>query len=135
MFEKLAKFRPHQFRRQALVLNRFAPANDNRPHARDSEVQSGNKPRLVCRWLLSEATNRLECRWEIEGPDGRDRASPDDARSAGTLHKSFVKLSQPKKHGWPVRTGSGLRPNGPPGGRRYLIFSSCVARRSLADAI
>jgi hypothetical protein len=112
MFEKLAKFRQLQSWHQTPVLNRFAPANDNRPHARDTKALRGKKPRLVCRWLVSEATNQLECRWEIEGSDGRDRSSPDDGRSAA-LHKSFVKLSQAENPGW-LRLTSSLRPNRPP---------------------
>jgi hypothetical protein len=114
MFEKLAKFRQLQSRRQAPNLHRGAPANDNRLHARDSKPRPGKTPRLICRWFLIEGTNRLACRWEIEGPDGRDCSSPDDGRSAGAFHKNFVELSQPKDPGWPVWLTRFPRPDGPP---------------------
>jgi hypothetical protein len=104
MFEKLAKFRQLQSWRQATPASHCrAVANDNRPHARDSNAQPAKKPRLICRWFLIEGTNRLGCQWEIEGPDGRDRSSPDNGRPAGALHKNFVELSQPKNlggHAW-----------------------------------
>jgi hypothetical protein len=111
MFEKLAKFRQLQTWRPAPDSHRGAPANDNRPHARDSKARPAKKPRLVRRWFLIEGTDRLACRWEIEGHDGRDRSSPDEGLPPGR-HKNFVELSQPKDLGWPVRLTSGLRPNG-----------------------
>ena len=114
MFEKLAKFRQLQSWRQARDLHRGAPANDNRPHARDGKPRPGRKPRLICRWFLIEGTNQPACRWEIEAPDGRDRSPPDDGRSAGALHKNFVELSKPRNLGWHARLASGRRPNRPP---------------------
>lgn len=109
--KKLAKFRQLQSWRKARDSRRLAPANDNRPNARDSEARPGKRPRLICRWFLIEQTNRLGCRWEIEGPDGRDCSSDCDGRSDRARHKSFAEPSQPEN---PGRLARDVRPIGRP---------------------
>ena len=91
MFVKLAKFRIHPSRRPAPRVGPFAPANDNRPHLRDSGKGCARRPRLVCRWFTIEGTGRLGCRWEIEGSDGPGNSLGPQAGAA--LHKTVVEPS------------------------------------------
>ena len=128
MFVTLAKFRIHPSRRPAPRVGPFAPANDNRPHLRDSGKGCARRPRLVCRWFAIEGTGRLGCRWEIEGSDGPGNSLGPQAGAA--LHKTVVEPSYEPGCRWA---------HDQPGCRRAErpLFAVCcrVARTSLAEAI
>jgi hypothetical protein len=82
MFEKLARFRPWH------VPGQITPANDNRRRAGNDGARAP-RPRLVCRWSRIEGTDRLACRWELEGSD----EPSDSLRIDPRFHKSFFELS------------------------------------------
>jgi hypothetical protein len=44
-------------------------ANDNRRGRRAAGLRRSPRPKLVCHWVLT-GTNRIECRWIVEEPDG-----------------------------------------------------------------
>jgi hypothetical protein len=117
MFEKLAKFRIHPSRRTAPHVGPSVPANDNRPHVRDSGTGRVRRPRLVCRWSVIEGTGRLACHWEIESSDEPDRSSSCFGRgSIKGFHKTFFQLSyQPSLGRQPGGLADRLQPVGKPG--------------------
>lgn len=109
MFEKLAKFRPFQFRQHVPDARPNTPANDNRLHA-SHHTAHAERPRLVCRWSLIEGTDRLACRWEIEGSNEPKRM----ARKDGPFHKIFFQLSYQPGLSGPPRLTNDLQLTGQP---------------------
>ena len=63
MFNKAAEFKTFRTARPAAGVK--LPANDN---GRDI-VRPARRPRLVCRWSLSQMTGRPVCRWEADRAD------------------------------------------------------------------
>ena len=94
MFNKIVTFR-------ALEARRIAPApvvamhsNDNLPGFRR---QAGGqclrqKPALACHWYL--IGGRLECRWDIEAPDGTPIADIEPQPKADRI---FGPLARPRR--------------------------------------
>jgi len=120
MFEKLAKFRPSQSWHRVLGLSKITAANDNHLQAGTDRV-CAKRPRLVCRWYPIEGTNRLACRWELEGSD-----EPGDSlgRHAAGLHKSFFQLSyQPDRARLADREQPTGRPDQPSTGRPAVLHA------------
>ena len=87
MFKKLAKFRPFETWRVA-PGTRALHSNDNLLGFR--HPAGGGHPRpnraLACHWYL--IGDRLECRWDIEAPDGAPtdklESQPEASRAFGS---------------------------------------------------
>ena len=107
MFTKLAKFQPLQFWRLVPGLRSMPPANDNRKHVSDHGAVP-KRLRLVCRWFVIEGTNRLGCRWEVEGSDAPGRSLLGDLG----FHETFFQLSYQRNSGRPARLSDPARPAG-----------------------
>jgi hypothetical protein len=70
MFRKLAKFRPLDAWRIAPGARVAVHSNDNLPGFGQAAGRSRLHPNrgLACHWVL--VGGRLECRWDVEAPDG-----------------------------------------------------------------
>ena len=70
MFKKLAKIRPFETWRVAPGARAIVHSNDNLRGLRHPAGREHPRPnrRLACHWYL--IGDRLECRWDIEAPDG-----------------------------------------------------------------
>ena len=102
MFEKLAKFRPCH----GPGLSQTTAANDNRLQAGTDRARA-QRPRLICRWYPIEGTNRLACRWELEGSD-----EPGNSFGRPAFHKTFLQLSyQPSPARLTDRAQRAVRPD------------------------
>jgi hypothetical protein len=75
MFKRLAKFQDARLRGPGLrqVASHWPEAthaNDNlQSYRRAAGLRRSPPPKLVCHWVLT-GTNRIECRWIVEEPDG-----------------------------------------------------------------
>jgi hypothetical protein len=80
MTKKIAKF-------PVVHARRGAPANDNHPRLHEARQL---QPRLACRWSI-DATGRLACHWEAEGPD--DPQPSRRSQASEDIHKTVFELS------------------------------------------
>ena len=85
MFRKLAKFRPLETWRVA-PGTRILHSNDNLRGFRHPPGRQRPRPNLAlaCHWYL--IGDQLECRWELEAPDG---APVDDFQSQPKAGRAF----------------------------------------------
>jgi|SRR6516225_10284158 hypothetical protein len=93
MFRTSAKFRPVETWRVVPGTRAVVHANDNLPGFR--HLAGSRRPRpnraLACHWYL--VGDRLECRWDIEAPDGAPLDAFEPQSKAGhTVNSPLVRL-------------------------------------------